>query len=131
MSKDIGTLQDKKGNTIYPIGFEAITNSNGTAIKFPDGTMIQYASLSRTLSRTFVWNNWHLTPAQKETFPVPFVGTIPSLSILAYCDNVATQVITNGPPTLIGTNNYYIGSLDANINNRVHTIQYIAIGRWK
>lgn len=42
MSKNIGNLQDKDGNLLFPNAIETVTNSNGTALKFPDGTMICY-----------------------------------------------------------------------------------------
>lgn len=42
MSKNTGTLQNKNGDILYPANIETVTNSNGTALKFPDGTLICY-----------------------------------------------------------------------------------------
>lgn len=41
MSKDIGQLQDKNGNSLFPNNIDVYSTSTGFAYCFADGTMIQ------------------------------------------------------------------------------------------
>lgn len=61
MSKQYGALQDKNNNTILPIGLETITNSNGTALKFADGTLICTKVVIYNGPCNTAWGNWYDT----------------------------------------------------------------------
>lgn len=131
MSKNYGILQDKNGNNLFPVGIETVSNDNGIALKFPDGTMICYNSIVKTLTRDYNWMGWQITQAQSIVFPVNFVGNIPIVNVSAYTYDYATMIIYNGNPTLTGLPKFYIGSQDVQEITKEHCIQYIAIGRWK
>lgn len=76
MSKDTGQLQDKNGNSLFPIGVEVITNSNGTAIKYADGTMICYGSNLFTFEEVSIdwWSFMNRTNSLTTNFPMVFIG---------------------------------------------------------
>ena len=77
------TVEEPSGRT--PTDFiETVSNSNGTAIKYPDGTMIVTQKFRRTIYKT-QWKTWgalHTVPfASMPNFPVYFVGENPTVSI--------------------------------------------------
>lgn len=88
----LGTVSQAGG---VPTGaiIENVTNANGRAIKYADGTMICLSpSLSSTGTTTAVGSIFYSNPAIGWTFPVAFVGAIPAVSA-GNATNV--QFITN------------------------------------
>ena len=72
----------KIGGTWQPwiANIETITNENGTAIKFQDGTMIQYVYMEVTDQAIDSAYGSLYNGLRVWTFPLPFVGTRPSVS---------------------------------------------------
>ncbi|PUA41445.1 hypothetical protein C5U62_31925 [Pseudomonas protegens] len=106
---------------------ETITNANGTAIKFPDGTMICYAQggAEKTTSNP----NGYIWAGNEDifTYPVPFktlAGVIPTV---AYSLNAYVWCCVGGGQDLVKcTINGFSGG-----SNGKYVIRYMAIGRWK
>lgn len=107
---------------------ETITNENGTAIKFSDGTMIcigtgqcpsnmGYAEI--TLPETFTDTNYVMVANHKYTGGSGYGGS--------------TQLrnITNPQAVTVSTAYIYSYQYDGSIANYPRNVQYIAIGRWK
>ena len=115
---------------------ETITNDNGTAIKFPDGTMLVTQQYTRTVQ---TWNNWGNLYSQvldaPPNFPVQFV---------------TKPVVTQSLETLEGNGNGWIGTATENVgiateiragavqvirasssSTNTFNINVIAVGRWK
>lgn len=136
MSKNIGTLQDKNNNIIYPIGFETVTNSNGTALKLPDGTMICYGTKSFLGQACNVdyWSNFNRTPENLScNFPIAFVGNLPIITYGHYSSSGGRVAFyTTKQCTLTRTHEFgMLYSKNANPKTTDFYVNYIAIGRWK
>lgn len=104
----------KKKNTI-----EAITNANGTAIKFSDGTMICYA-LSIKCGKE--------EPYTEVTYPVAFIQR-PSISLTNIYMNTKNILWTVGD-----ANSNAFRAYKKTVDNAIEYdgyASYIAIGRWK
>lgn len=109
---------------------EKITNSNGTAIKFEDGTMIQTGKKAWTGKRNFSWKGWYLTDPVDIPFATEFVS-LNSCTCNAYSnDTIATIIIVNKAPDLTKIPHMYVGS-DASSDSAYQEVHYIAIGTWK
>lgn len=130
MSKDIGQLQ-LNGTDILPIGIESISGTNGTALKFPDGTLICYGR--RVLETVAITNQWGSVFASNSvagfTYPVPFTD-IPVLTMSGNSQNMNFWIMEIGT----GSNTetpviQLLRGTSSTINNG--TINYIAVGRWK
>ncbi|MFJ2456643.1 hypothetical protein ACIOWK_33920 [Pseudomonas protegens] len=109
---------------------EIVTNANGTATKFPDGTMIcKYRDSARTAPTT-AWGSTGLfiTIGKGYMFPVAFVGALPAVTpsvddpINQHCIGICT-----GAPTLSACS---LGLISAS-SSGAGIITYIAVGRWK
>lgn len=104
---------------------EFISNANGSAIKFPDGTMIAYAEGSLTTATSPVGNLFS-SQHQAFTFPVAFAArptVTPTTTDREGVDNI---------PFLGGVNNTntYIGFYSPTNTGKCKPA-YVAIGRWK
>lgn len=69
------------GENVYPIALERIENSNGTALKFADGTLICYGTFNIT---DLSWSGWGQDYAADKychkLFPISFKDT-PVISV--------------------------------------------------
>ena len=109
---------------------EKITNSNGTAIKFEDGTMIQTGKKAWTGKRNFSWKGWYLTDPVDIPFATEFVSLY-SCTCNAYTNkDHAIIIITNSAPDLTKIPHMYVGN-DSSSNSAYQEVHYIAIGTWK
>ncbi|MBC2659936.1 hypothetical protein H7A76_31290 [Pseudomonas sp. MSSRFD41] len=107
---------------------ESITNSNGTAVKFSDGTMICWKE-SSTIQTTSnqVSTGVFLGAAEIFTFPVPFVTigvVIPSVSYSAYAYCWGSVGEGNNPNQC-----RVVGFSHA--ANAQYQARYLAVGRWR
>lgn len=107
---------------------ETITNENGTAIKFPDGTMIctgtgqcpasvGYAEI--TFACNFIDNNYIMLANHKYVGGSEYGGSM-------QLRNITNPQVSNGNSAYIYSYQY-----DGSIANYIRNVQYIAIGRWK
>ena len=114
------------------MGIETITNSNGTAIKYPDGTLIctnkiENQSYEITTAWGAIFETANTSTTGSTTFPVAFVSK-PALT--------ATQIGNLSGGML--NDLYYDNTKITRVNFRrptsataVLSYSYIAIGRWK
>ena len=122
-------VQLKDGNeSVYPVAIKTISNSNGTALKFADGTMICMGKA--TVSSNFVqWDTMYSCDLSNvANFPVAFID-VPVLNVnvgggsaqncwIARCSATKTKIEGT---TIVRPNG----------NNGNIVLNYIAIGRWK
>jgi len=121
----IGNIQTQVGAGIIEVG----QNSNGTYIKFSDGTLIQYQQVTVTVPASSGPSGGY---AYQYDFATPFVGNKPCLSIGAS---------EGGPPPggarfevySIGAETYKWGcAISNNWSESLYCeIKMMAIGRWK
>ena len=114
--------------SIKNMQIETITNENGTAIKFSDGTMIcigtgqcpanvGYAEI--TLPESYIDSNYIMIANHKYAGGSDYGGS--------------TQLRNITNPQAVNTSTAYIYSYqyDGSIANYSRNVQYMAIGRWK
>ncbi|MDF4205107.1 hypothetical protein P2W50_00685 [Pseudomonas protegens] len=107
---------------------ETITNANGTATKFPDGTLICRWSASARDSASNPQGPLFISTARFQTFAVPFVGETPTVSPAssdpnnAHCWGVVTSA---GELTRV-----QVAVMSAASNGQARP-GYIAVGRWR
>lgn len=137
MSKNYGTLQDKNGNSLIPNAMEVVTNTNGTALKFPDGTMICYGekNISCEITKT-LGSVYYGYVDNIAVYPVAFIndalvffthhttGDVFAIQPYGYEKNINAghnrKQYTGGVYPICGitgTQNFYV--------------TWLAIGRWK
>lgn len=104
---------------------ETITNENGTAVKFPDGTMICYGRKNLPSMSFTAAGYIYYSPKQNITFPVAF-SAIPSTSISARTSNRAW--VGNVVSGTSSCTFYVLNSLNT---QPAPYIEWQAIGRWK
>lgn len=130
MSKDIGQLQ-LNGTDILPVGIESVSGTDGTALKFPDGTLICYGR--RVLGTVAITSQWGGIYASSSlsgfTYPIAFIST-PVLTMSTNSSNMNFFFMEIGTGT--NTETPVIQLLRGNSGSVIGgTINYIAIGRWK
>lgn len=110
-----------------PIG--TVTNNNGAAIKYPDGTMICYRSVSITATITKAWGSWYETADKVNfgDFAVAFQGT-PVVTIQPVGAACWVEALNSTSATNIG--NAYLAR-PVSSSSASYTFYVIAIGRWK
>lgn len=127
-------LKDKDGNTYPNIIVEKIVNTNGTALKYADGTMICYGkkTYSNVVSTTDYWGVTNRTPEDMYCdYPATFIS-LPT-TIVNYRSNQGgcLGLFQAGTPTTTKTGNYGVAVAKSSTSNRDIYLDYIAIGRWK
>ncbi|WOE77478.1 hypothetical protein RZO07_19400 [Pseudomonas protegens] len=106
---------------------ETITNANGTATKFPDGTLICRGGSKSTQTTANANGPLFVGASESFTFPVPFASLDCVLPSVAYSSN-------NYVWATVGTGNLLdrcalIGM--SLVNNAQYFTRYAAIGRWR
>lgn len=141
MSKNYGTLQDKNGNSLFPVGIETVTNSNGTALKFADGTMVCYGQNTVLITTEKQFGNTGLYYGYCNNvakYPTSFISE-PITQILAET-TADLPCIQKYPKSKDDTNSinrktdvggFYPVTVGAVTTTISLYITYIAIGRWK
>lgn len=131
---NLNKMQDNIENAINSSVIKE-TNTNGTAIKFVDGTMICYntQTFSSTAGGNVLGNLYRTNTLTLNNFPIQFTSVpnvtynvqksseIGWLAILISAEYQATNV-RPARPVLVKTTNASVDSI---------TVEYIAIGRWK
>lgn len=109
---------------------ETITNGNGTAVKFKDGTMICYGKFNATTGTTSTTSGgltFYYSDEITTTFPETFVNT-PTITMQVVNANATllTFALISGEST-----SSFTMRLQATSSNYSRGIRYMAIGRWK
>ncbi|WP_236185097.1 hypothetical protein [Pseudomonas protegens] len=107
---------------------ETITNANGTATKFPDGTLICRWSASARDSASNPQGPLFISTARFQTFAVPFVGETPTVSPASSDPNNAHcwGVVTSASELT----RVQVAVMSAASNGQARP-GYIAVGRWR
>lgn len=129
MSKNIGNLQDKDGNLLFPNAIETVTNSNGTALKFADGTMICTKVVTYTGSCNSVWGNLYDTPnIALGDYAVSFISTpVVNVSVVGSSAGLVEGVYSVSKTSFGGM---WVCRATA-FDSVTYNIHCMAIGRWK
>lgn len=111
---------------------ETITNANGTATKFPDGTMICRGVKKPSGAATnqpAPGSGIYFDNGIAFTWPVPFVGVPPTVTVTCEPRTVFFGLVgLNSDPTLTGVADVRFLSFASGATGQVN---YIALGRWK
>lgn len=118
----IGTVAN--GNAI----FESGSNSNGSYIKFADGTMICWSAYAASVAPTSAFGTLYVSSGVSLTFPAAFVGNIPRVA-------PAGRYGGSGSLAWCLVNSTSLAGLTMNVvgpsTNSSCIPEYIATGRWK
>lgn len=130
MAKHI-QLKNSNNENLYPnVIVEKVVNSNGTAIKYADGTMIvtQRVGISRSISSS--WGNNFISPAiNLPDFPVAFTtlySCVYSLESKLY----NAWIMSRSPNYKTRAAGCFLISPE-NITTFTGYINVFAVGRWK
>jgi hypothetical protein len=106
---------------------ETIVNSNGTAIKYSDGTMICHNRLATIQTANSATGSLFYSSGLSITFPATFIS-VPSISVGCYDALIGfSWAVISGTPTTTG----YISVIMAATTGSNSKPSYIAVGRWK
>lgn len=135
MSKNIGHLEDKNGNSLFPDVMEVVNNANGTALKFTNGIMICYGTklFANQNGATDYWSTFNRTPENLSCdFPVAFIGELPIITYGCYSTSGGrVSFYQTRQCTLSKTHNFGILYVKNNVQSTDVYVSYTAIGRWK
>ena len=126
------------GDNLYPIVLEKVTNSNGTAYKFADGTMICAMTHTVNTTITYPWSNMYISSGihNLPNYPVEFIET-PVVNI------TLTNITGDGAWFMSGSSaesyrpnkkhagNYYLCRGDVLNTAKDFIFNIIAVGKWK
>lgn len=125
LNEDGTIYNDKTGNQLIEI--EKVTGTNGTALKYSDGTMICYGAKTQTINISTSYEGAYFARINDVSFPVSF-NSNPTISVTLFQNNaLLSATISN-----INTNKFstYVWKSQSK-NNVSVTLHYQAIGRWK
>ncbi len=130
MSKSTQLMTDKKEKLFPNIIVEKITNNNGTAIKYADGTMIQLIKKNINVAVQGAYGSVFVSSAQAPiTYLQPFVDDIPTVSF-KITSNPISAIFLTGEGTLKETAQWYLQTF-LTLSSINGTINIIARGKWK
>lgn len=113
---------------------ETVTNDNGTAIKFSDGTMICTQKRQVTVDITTAWGSLYISGIiQDESFPIAFIkAPVVTRTIFAPSGTQAILIPSEGEGVPTTTNAGTYSLLRPNSRENVlMQVDTTAIGRWK
>ena len=125
-------IEDKTTNTYSAeiidelTGIITVTNSNGTAIKYPDGTMICHSRINITKNIDAPYGSSYYGSAWI-TLPQNFIS-IPAITVTIYH---STDIVTTALYEVHNENFGIFLQCAKSKSSTPITINYIAIGRWK
>ena len=132
MSKDlVNLINNATGNNALPVAIETVTNENGTALMFADGTMICFGEVTYSGKRDTALTSagGYRTSGASVTFPKAFV----SVPLIVGQDTTATNFSIScklGSATTSGFTITWNG-VNSDSNSSTYKASCIAIGRWK
>lgn len=129
---NIGNLQNKDGDLLFPNNMQIVTTSDGTGIKFPNGILICFGSKTFTnLDVSRQTENVYTTTTTEYggTFPVNFI-TRPVLTFTHWSGGSHLWLSAIGWSSINSIPSFQGFRASGNIISTA-VIGYIAIGRWK
>lgn len=108
------------------------SNSNGSWVKFSDGTLIQYGLLVKTLTITKISSqtDWYYDDGYVVKFPINFAN-------INYVVDVKSAVANLVTMNVYSITDYATNLCKVNLSNKIsitvenHSFRWLAIGRWK
>jgi hypothetical protein len=107
-------------------GIESGSNANGEYTKFPDGTLICTGKYSKTTVFSASGNIFTHADGVKQTFPIPFVGQLPKMSVEVYGSTAMWA-----SARLTSLTDFEVVSMQGSSTNSTLEHSWMAIGRWK
>lgn len=125
LNEDGTIYNDKTGNQLVEV--EKVTGTNGTAIKYSDGTMICYGAITQTINISTSYEGAYFAGINDVSFPVSF-NSNPTISVTLFQNNTLLSATISS----IHTDKFstYVWKSQSK-NNVSVTLHYQAIGRWK
>ena len=125
-------VQLKNGNeSAYPVAIKTISNINGTALKFADGTMIQVGEYSANKETNIAMSNGgYSTSGTNIPYPIAF-NSIYNFSVISKSDTNDNGFIINKDNSDVSKIAGFWWTINSNTTAVEHTLSYIAIGSWK
>lgn len=121
-------LSKKRTKTV-----ETIINENGTAKKFPDGTMICYNQQKILTDIKQLWGSWYVSSMiTLKNFPVAFIET-PIVFFSAQLDSLsAVSILVENGATNQKPNNIVFARGESTGDVKIEIdVNMCAIGKWK
>jgi len=131
MSKDlVNLINNATGNNALPVAIETVTNSNGTALMFADGTMICLGSATFTgIRNTAITAGGYRTNGVTATYAKQFIERprtfFQDTTGIAYADGCK---ISSSSESSV---NVTWWGINADTTSHTYNASYMAIGRWK
>lgn len=115
-------------NNLYPEGAVTGSNSNGTYIKFADGTLIQYGSTTISVSLSQIASTGVYYQSKTMNLPMSFVNT--TYTVSGSSRYSTGHILPIGAvPTSVSQVNVCIYDFYARSGNVV--VRWMAVGKWK
>lgn len=119
--KDLASKKD--------VDIEIVENSNGTAIKFPNGIMICVGIDSGTSNLYDFWGQFKRTEENLSiTFPAPFKENPISIQMVG---GYSQYIVSAIPYMITETGFTYVCLKPNNVTKTDYYVRYEAIGKWK
>ena len=127
-----GSLTTTTGTSVVTGIYDSGTNSNGSWIRFTDGTMLQWGTSSPTFAITTSTGPYY--GSYPQNMPISFVDTTYSITASTQLGTYTSFWGKGGPG--FGTNStssiaYLYFSAPASIASSVIPVQWQAIGKWR
>lgn len=125
LNEDGTIYNEKTGNQLVEV--EKVTGTNGTALKYSDGTMICYGAITQTINISTSYEGVYFAGINDVSFPVSFISN-PIISVTLFQNNALLSATISS----IHTDKFstYVWKSQSK-NNVSVTLHYQAIGRWK
>lgn len=117
---------------IYDNAFESGSNSNGNYIKFNDGTLIQWGTVTKNIAVTTLSSstNWYYGDGYVVNFPISFINNNYYANVNN--DNAGLISLMVYSTTAKTTSSFEFNlSCNIEVTSRNYDFSWIAIGRWK
>lgn len=125
LNEDGTIYNEKTGKQLVEV--ERVTGTNGTALKYADGTMICYGAISKTVNITTSYEGAYYADVNNNSFPVSFVAAPIVTTNIKYGSGLIASTVSG---LSNGTFSVFVWKNQAKSNVSLD-IQYIAIGKWQ
>ncbi len=125
LNEDGTIYNDKTGNQLIEV--EKVTGTNGTALKYSNGIMICYGTITQTINISSLYEGVYFGGINDVSFPVIFTET-PTIAISL----IQNSSLLSANISVLNSNKFstYIWKSQSKSNVSV-SLKYVAIGSWK
>lgn len=130
-AENLNQMQTNVENAINGI-VESGSNANGNWVKYADGTMIQSGVFTfEGVTATALPTGGYRTLGRTISFPLSFIDTPKSLVAISGSDTNDNGFTANNQQLTASSFAGFWWTINVNNNVLVHTLNWLAIGRWK